>query len=154
MWGGVRRETVELAAADCVLVLSVAEIRRLEQRGLRNAVWVPPLIDRCETPGNADIGIVGSDSRVNRRGLWWLAGAVRREPIDVRVYGGLGRHACRAGFRDGGAYGDRYDPYRACGIVLMPTAEGLGVQVKGVEALACGRAIVPRLLTSWICGLT
>jgi glycosyltransferase involved in cell wall biosynthesis len=43
-----------------------------------------------------------------------------------------------------GAY-DRVElPYEQCGIIIIPTALGTGVQIKVVEALAAGRAIVAR----------
>jgi glycosyltransferase involved in cell wall biosynthesis len=43
-----------------------------------------------------------------------------------------------------GKYDRAVLPYEQCGIILIPTASGSGVQIKVVEALAAGRAIVAR----------
>ena len=62
----------------------------------------------------------------------------------MKVYGGLARYARGPGFEAVGRYADTLDPYRQCGIVLMTTTGGMGVQIKTIEALAAGRAIVAR----------
>jgi glycosyltransferase involved in cell wall biosynthesis len=43
-----------------------------------------------------------------------------------------------------GPYAEEQQPYRECGVILMTTTQGMGVQIKSIEALACGRAIVAR----------
>ena len=35
-------------------------------------------------------------------------------------------------------------PYEQCGIIIIPTGLGSGLQIKAIEALASGRAIVAR----------
>ena len=48
------------------------------------------------------------------------------------------------GFVRVGRYDDPLTPYRECGIILLPTSGGMGIQVKTIEALASGRAIVAK----------
>ena len=43
-----------------------------------------------------------------------------------------------------GLYKDWTHPYEQCGVILLASSGGTGVQIKAVEALACGRAIVAR----------
>jgi glycosyltransferase involved in cell wall biosynthesis len=59
-------------------------------------------------------------------------------------FGGLSAWAPQKGFKGFGFYDDAMEPYRKCGIILMPTSLGMGVQIKGIESLAAGRAIVAR----------
>ena len=56
----------------------------------------------------------------------------------------VGAFAAGPGFKPVGHYADAMDPYRQCGIILMAAAGGMGVQIKSIEALAAGRAIVAR----------
>jgi glycosyltransferase involved in cell wall biosynthesis len=56
----------------------------------------------------------------------------------------LSEFAVAAGFEPRGRYVDAMDPYRECGIILMLAVGGTGVQIKSIEALAAGRAIIAR----------
>ncbi len=66
------------------------------------------------------------------------------EGVPVKIYGALARFAQWPEAHKVGRYADSHEPYRDCGIFLLPTALGMGVQIKTVEALAAGRAIVAR----------
>ncbi len=144
MWEGSARETEDLRTADLVVVISKNEEEKLKQRGIRNVLWSPPSVPPEETPDRSAVGLVGSGNPFNVEGLRWLEAAANRSHLPVRVYGALARQAHGDGFEKIGAYMDDYQPYRECGIVLMTTARGMGVQIKGIQALACGRAIVAR----------
>lgn len=139
-----RKETEELRSADAVIVISTNERERLLDCGVTNVYWCPPLVEPMTCPDSSGIGLVGSASDFNREGLAWLAAGAEGRAEDVQVFGGLARHAVRPGFVPVGRYEKRADPYERCGIVLMTTAQGMGVQIKGIEALAAGRAIVAR----------
>jgi hypothetical protein len=142
MWEGPRREVEELSTADLVLVISKDEERRLNEWGIKKTVWIPPAVKRSDLPLGADIGCVGSENAFNVEGLRWLEPA--SGDMTVRVYGGLAAHVSRPSFVRVGRYDDPLTPYRECGIILLPTAAGTGIQIKTIEALACGRAIVAR----------
>jgi len=144
MWGGHGLETADLKQADLVLVISVDEENTLRSRGISNIVWAPPLAPAETTDDSDQVALLGSDSASNREGLEWLASALVGEKIGVRVYGSLGKRISSQSLIPVGSYADRYQPYRESGIVLMTTVLGMGVQIKGVEALACGKAIVAR----------
>lgn len=142
MWGGSDAETRDLKTADLVIAISKQEEARLHKRGIARTLWSPPFVAAPELPDSDRIGMVGSANAFNREGLRWLG--IFQEPAVVKVYGGLARFATENGFEPVGSYGDAMDPYRQCGIILMATAGGLGVQIKSIEALAAGRAIVAR----------
>lgn len=145
MWGGPRKETRDLATCDRVVVISIEELARLRERGLGTLFWSPPLVPAAEgLPLQSRVALIGSDSPFNREGLRWLAPAARAGGLTVRVYGNLARHAEAHGLESIGCYDDPLRPYRECGIVLLSTGVGMGVQIKTVEALAAGRAIVAR----------
>jgi glycosyltransferase involved in cell wall biosynthesis len=149
LWSGVmrwwnRREVEEIGTAQLVVVISTEEEQALRDRGVERTLWSPPLVQPEVMPDSGRIGIVGSPSRFNREGLRWLEQARACPPGSISVHGGLAAAARATFLRPVGRYADRYDPYRECGIVLMTTREGMGVQIKAVEALACGRAIVAR----------
>lgn len=139
-------ETRELGTADLTVVISQGEIERLRARGLRRLLWSPPCVVAQPTPDSAEIGLVGSNSPLNREGIEWLAGGLGAATgLRVRVYGTLAQSANgHPGLVPYGRYEDTMQPFRDCGIILMPTAQGMGVQVKTIEALAAGRAIVAR----------
>jgi glycosyltransferase involved in cell wall biosynthesis len=143
MWEGPARETAELSSADLVIVLSTNEEMILRARGIRNLMWAPPAVDPHECPLTERIGLVGSGNLFNVEGLRWLRSARVVEPA-VRVYGSLADRATNVPFVPVGRYTDSYLPYEECGIILVTTAQGTGVQVKTIEALACARAIVAR----------
>jgi hypothetical protein len=149
LWSDVMRwwnaaETEELMTAQLVVVISMEEEEKLRSRGVGRTLWSPPLVEPVDLPESDRIGFVGSGNLANREGLRWLERALVGPPGEIRVYGSLASEA-RAPFLKGmGPYGERRAPYRDCGIILLPTSAGTGVQIKAIEALACGRAIVAR----------
>ncbi len=144
MWGGARRETADLKTADLVIVISKDEERTLHARGVARTFWSPPVVEPMDLPDAPAVGLLGSPSPVNREGLRWFAAAANATRLPVRVYGGLAAHAQGPGFERVGRYAAEADPYRECGVILMTTVLGMGVQIKTIEALAAGRAIVAR----------
>lgn len=145
MWGSSRLESRELQECDLVVVISADEAERLRARGVERILWSPPAVEPAELPDSDRIGMVGSANQFNREGLGWLRQAARRAGLAVEVHGDLAGAAAPAPpFVPVGRYADQLEPYRRCGIILLPAALGTGVQIKGVEALAAGRAIVAR----------
>ena len=142
MWGGHAAETRDLKTADLVVSISRQEEESLHARGIRKTLWSPPFVAAADLPDSDRVALVGSPSAFNRAGLRWLGTGLPGAP--VKVFGGLARFARRPGFEAMGRYADTLDPYRQCGIVLMTTTGGMGVQIKTIEALAAGRAIVAR----------
>ncbi len=142
MWGGHAAETRDLRSAGLVVVISQQEQERLRARGIERTLWSPPFVDAVELPDSERIGMIGSANAFNREGLRWLGEGITESPI--RVYGGLAAHVGEVGFERVGRYHETMDPYRECGIILMTTIEGMGVQIKTIEALAAGRAIIAR----------
>jgi len=144
MWEKSKRETRDLKTADLVIVISKAEEEKLHERGITNTHWSPPAVNRIDAPLNENVGIVGSDNPFNREGLEWLKSVGPNLKIPVRVYGGISKRKLGENFNSMGSYDDIWTPYRECGVLLIPTAMGMGVQIKAVEALAAGRAIIAR----------
>ncbi len=147
MWGGTRRETREIAACDRVFVIALEEQRALEARGVdpRRLVWSPPALTEQHFSLPPSCALIGSANRFNCEGLAWLESAgAALDGLPIRVYGGLAACARHPGLERAGAYGDRWEPYRDHGIALLITASGTGLQIKSIEALAAGRAIVAR----------
>ena len=142
MWGGHAAETRDLKTADLVVSISRQEEESLHARGINRTLWSPPFVAAADLPDTDGVAIVGSPSSFNRAGLRWLGAGLPDAP--VKVYGGLARSARGPGFEAVGRYADMLDPYRQCGILLMVTTGGMGVQIKTIEALAAGRAIVAR----------
>lgn len=143
MWEGVAREAAELASCDKVVVISKTEEALLNRLGLRNTLWSPPVVPRWDGPLPPVVGMVGSDNPTNIEGLRWLE-AAGSPPVPVRVYGRLAGHVRAPGFQPVGTYGDPLQPYRDCGVILLTTKQGTGVQIKSIEALAAARAMVER----------
>jgi glycosyltransferase involved in cell wall biosynthesis len=143
MWGGSRCETRKLEQADLIVVISKDEEVKLRHRGLTNIVWSPPLVEPSNFFLTAQVGIVGSANKFNREGLLWLSKVAAPE-IPVTIYGSLSQFSRWENVEKVVRYADSLEPYQNCGIFLMPTALGMGVQIKAVEALAAGRAIVAR----------
>lgn len=141
-WNG--RELEDLRTAQLVVVISQDEERRLQARGIERTLWSPPLVEPADLPDSGRVGLVGSLSLSNLEGLRWLEQSAASLAEDIHVYGGLASGVRQPFFVAVGRYEDRNTPYRDCGVILMPTSEGMGVQIKAVEALACGRAIVAR----------
>ena len=142
MWGGSAKETKDLQTVDLTIVISKQEEERLRNRGVTKTLWSPPFVDAIELPDSDRVGLVGSANPFNREGLRWLGSGLPEAPI--QVYGSLASYATSPGFEAVGKYADIMDPYRDCGIILMVAAGGTGVQIKSIEALAAGRAIVAR----------
>lgn len=144
MWGGSLKETEDLRTADLVVVISKDEEQELYCRGIKNVLWSPPVVRPASFSLPTAIGIVGSGNPHNREGIQWLGAVSPPEAIAVNIYGALSRFANCSNVVRIKSYHDPYQPYRDCGIILLPTALGTGVQIKVVEALACGRAIIAR----------
>ncbi|MGD9873490.1 MAG: glycosyltransferase [Kiritimatiellia bacterium] len=143
MWEGTKREAKDLGECDRVFVISRSEEDQLRAMGVTQSFWTPPAIPEEEFPVTGEIGLVGSNSIFNREGLAWLGSADAVEP-KIRVYGKLAAAADAPLFTKVGTYSDNNQPYRECGIVLFTTVMGMGVQIKTIEALAGGRAIIAR----------
>lgn len=144
MWGGSRRETEELRAAELVVVISKDEEAELRRRGLTKIFWSPPLAQPSDFPLTARVGLTGSANLFNQEGLRWLNQAAIPSSLPVSIYGALSQFASWPDAHKVARYADSTQPCQDCGIILLPTASGTGVQIKVVEALAAGRAIVAR----------
>lgn len=146
MWEGSGRETQELGRADLLVTVSHDDKVKLLERGLKNVHWSPPCIEEMGFDDSCDIVVVGSGNRHNIEGLEWLKAGLGTDcPARIHCYGAISRHVQDdVRFIAHGPYGDASEPYRQCGIVLMLTSGGTGLQIKGVEALAAGRAIIAR----------
>jgi hypothetical protein len=144
MWEGPRHEIEDLKTADLVIVISKTEEEKLNRWGITRTLWNPPAIPASELPDSTKIGVLGSKSRFNREGLAWLERAFSSSSAKIRVYGSLSEQANHPSFVRCGRYERQTTPYEECGIILMTTAQGMGVQIKTIEALAAGRAIVAR----------
>ena len=138
------RETKELKQANLVIVISKDEEIELNNRGVNRTLWSPPSIPQSTFAPSREIGLVGSDNRFNREGLRWLNSTNPPPNLKLRVYGKLSRHIPSEIFIPMGSYDSPDEPYRDCGVILMTTASGTGVQIKAIEALAAGRAIIAR----------
>ena len=144
MWGGSHCETEDLRKADLVVVISKDEEEQLRCRGVANIIWSPPLVKPAFFELTQAVGIIGSANPYNREGLQWLSTVSPPETVSVNVYGALSQFVPWPNATKIKSYIDPYKPYQDCGIILIPTALGMGVQIKAVEALACGRAIIAR----------
>jgi len=144
MWGDSRQETEDLRTADLIVVISKDEEIRLRKRGITNVLWSPPLAKPSDYPLTPRIGIIGSANKFNREGLRWLSRCGVPEGRSATIYGALAQFAEWPEVHKVRRYEDAQEPFQNCGIVLLPTALGTGVQIKAVEALAAGRAIVAR----------
>jgi len=143
-WEGSKRESIDLKSADLVVAISRDEEMLLNHRGIPKTGWSPPLVPRIELQQNSTAGLVGSGNDMNIEGLRWLERGTNTSTMSVRVYGGISNHIRSQVLIPIGHYEDPAQPYKDCGIMLMTTALGTGVQIKGIEALAAGRAIVAR----------
>ncbi|MGD1151737.1 MAG: hypothetical protein ABR911_02495 [Syntrophales bacterium] len=144
MWEGPRREIEDLKTADLVIVISKTEEEKLNRWGIARTLWSPPAVPASEFSDSTEIGLLGSKSRVNCEGLEWLERFLSSSSANIRVYGSLAEQANHPSFIRCGRYEKQTTPYEACGIILMTTSQGMGVQIKTIEALAAGRAIVAR----------
>jgi hypothetical protein len=144
MWGGRHREIEDLRKADLVVVISKDEEEQLRQLGISNIIWSPPLVKPAFFEMKQSVGIIGSANPFNREGMRWLASVSPPSSLSINVYGALSQYVSLPNVNKIASYVDPHKPYQDCGIILLPTALGMGVQIKVVEALACGRAIVAR----------
>lgn len=147
MWEGSGRETVELSEADLVVTVSNDDRNTLHDRGLKNVIWSPPCVNEVFYDDSSQVGIIGSDNSFNREGLFWLASQKQLEflAFKIMLYGSVSKFASLSlTFVPNGQYDDSFMPYKQCGIIIIPTALGSGLQIKAIEALAAGRAIVAR----------
>ena len=144
MWEGFNREIEDLKTADLVVVISKTEEEKLNLLGITRTLWSPPAVPASEFPDTTQIGLLGSKNRFNRDGLEWLERDFSSSSANIRVYGSLSEHVNHPSFVRCGRYEKQTTPYEECGIILMTTAQGMGVQIKAIEALAAGRAIVAR----------
>jgi glycosyltransferase involved in cell wall biosynthesis len=144
MWGGTRCETEDLKTADLIIVISKDEEVDLRRKGFNDILWSPPLVQSSDFPLSSKIGIIGSANAFNREGLRWLGTAAVPEDISVTIYGALAQFSKWPDVEKVRRYADSHEPYLNCGIILLPTALGMGVQIKVVEALASGRAVIAR----------
>jgi hypothetical protein len=145
MWEGFDREIKDLKTADLIIVISKNEEERLNHLGITRTLWSPPAVPASEFPDSTEIGLLGSKNRFNREGLEWLEQAFLSSSDNIRVYGSLSEYVNHPSFIPCGRYEKQTTPYEECGIILMTTAQGMGVQIKTIEALASGRAIVARM---------
>lgn len=144
MWEGPKREIEDLKTADLVIVISKTEEEKLNAWGIDRTFWSPPAVPAGDFADTTGIGLLGSGSRVNAEGLEWLRRGLSASSPRIRVYGSLADRADHPAFVRCGRYAKQTQPYEECGIILMTTAQGMGVQIKTIEALAAGRAIVAR----------
>jgi hypothetical protein len=145
MWGGHLAETRDISSCAHTFAISINEVDTLKSRGVTGVSWCPPAVDPVECPLSSSCALIGSDNLFNREGLRWLEKAGEEiAGIDVRVYGGLSASVSHPGLYAVGRYQNNEHPYRECGITLFTTVQGMGVQIKTIEALAAGRAIIAR----------
>lgn len=145
MWGGTRTETREIRSCAHTFVISVEESAQLRARGITSVSWCPPAIPAVDLPLEPSCALLGSGNTFNIEGLRWLesAGAALAD-AGIKVYGALATSVRRTELIAAGRYAGQWDPYRENGIVLFATVQGMGAQIKTIEALAAGRAIVAR----------
>lgn len=144
MLTGLSGEVSELKTADLVVVISCEEEPKLHKQGIRHTLWSPPAVQRMDADLTKNVGVIGSANRFNREGLRWLSSSGLSPELPIQVFGDICHFAKQESFELKGRYEDAMVPYRQCGIILIPTSQGTGVQIKTIEALAAGRAIVAR----------
>jgi hypothetical protein len=144
MSGWNQCEIEELRKADLLVVISKDEETALRHRGLRNILWSPPLVHPSNFSLTERVGLIGSANLFNQEGLRWLKQAAKPASLPLTIYGALAQFAGWPEAKRIAHYAVSQQPYQECGIILLPTASGTGVQIKVVEALAAGRAVVAR----------
>lgn len=141
---GHAREVREWRDADLLCVVGHDERGMLEERGLKHVLWSPPAIRTADLPLTSDVGLIGTKAPQNMEGLRWLEQAGAPDELTIKVYGNIASEVTSPMFDPVGRYGANTEPYEACGIHLMTRDDRPGLQIKVVEALAFGRAIVAR----------
>ena len=146
MWGGSKKETTDLKTADLVVTVSFDEKRTLQKRGLTNVHWSPPCVNEEVFCDSQKVAVLGSGNRHNVEGINWLRNGLKSKLSQkINCYGAISQYvASDDNFVVNGFYEHTLTPFEECGIVLMLTTEGSGTQIKGIESLACGRAIIAR----------
>jgi len=143
-WWGDGKELRDLSKADLVLVVGKDEETKLKRNGLNNVHWSPPAVRQGNSFITKEVGLIGTKAPQNLEGLRWLESAGIKTQVKVQVFGNLAEEV-RADFLVSvGRYGAHDEPYKACGILLLTRPDRPGLQIKAVEALAHGRAIVAR----------
>lgn len=142
MWEGPEKEIQDLSIADLVVVISKEEEKKLNAWGIHRTLWSPPAVKHVDLPLTNLVGCLGSANKFNIEGLRWLESASSN--LKIKTYGSVSNHVLGENFERIGRYDDVIRPYRDCGIILLPTSGGMGVQIKAIESLAYGRAIVAR----------
>ncbi len=141
---GHAREVREWRDADLLCVVGHDERGMLEERGLKHVLWSPPAIAPADLPLTLDVGLIGTKAPQNMEGLRWLEQADAPDGLTIKVFGNIASEVTSPMFDPVGRYGANSEPYEACGIHLMTRDDRPGLQIKVVEALAFGRAIVAR----------
>ena len=147
MWEGSRKETMELRLADLVVTVSNDDRRILRDRGIQQVIWSPPCVEQVLFDDSNTVGIIGSANRFNREGLAWLVNGKQLDNagLEIILYGSVSKFAAFSpAFTPYGWYNNSFLPYEQCGVIMIPTGLGSGLQIKAIEALAAGRAIVAR----------
>lgn len=139
-----QRETRELATCDLVVVVGNDEELTLKERGVENVLWSPPAIEPADLPLTDKVGLIGTKAQQNLEGLRWLESGIQGVQPAVHVFGNLADEVRSTACVQVGRYGAGDEPYNACGIMLLTRPDRPGLQIKAVEALAYGRAIVAR----------
>jgi len=143
-WGGHRRETTEFGSANLLLVVGYDEFIDLKKRGLTSVLWSPPAVQEEALPLNDQIGLIGTRAPQNMKGLRWLEQADVKVKVKINVFGNMAGEIRSSICKPVGRYGLQTEPYTQCGIHLLTRPDRPGLQIKAVEALAYGRAIVAR----------
>ncbi len=147
MWEGSKKETLELGKADLVVTVSNDDKNTLLDRGIEQVLWSPPCVEQVVYADSRQVGIVGSNNRFNREGLSWLSRGKQLDHagFEIMLYGSVSQlSTLSATLIPNGGYEDPFLPYEQCGIIVISTGLGSGLQIKAIEALAAGRAIVAR----------
>lgn len=145
MWWGTRIETRDIKSCSHVFAISLNEVDELKKRGVSSVSWSPPAVQRSDIPLIPSCAVLGSANRFNIEGLRWLeSGGDILNGEEIRIYGALSNSVSHKGLVRVGSYEDSKQPFRENGIILLTTIQGMGVQIKIIEALAAGRAIIVR----------
>jgi hypothetical protein len=152
IWGGSNWETYDIKSCAHTFAISTDEVACLADRGVTHVSWSPPAVQKSDMPAVNGCALVGSMNKFNLEGLRWLesAGDSLNE-AGIRVYGALADAVVHPRLCQVGRYQDSDQPYRENGIVAFTTIQGMGVQIKTIEALAAGRAIVASASIVLIC---
>ncbi|AHF94639.1 hypothetical protein OPIT5_22480 [Opitutaceae bacterium TAV5] len=138
------------------LLVAISETDAAELAALAPAARVVVAPKACETRApfaettSRSLLFVGSDNAFNARGLDWFLREVwprllREVPdVSLHVCGSIDRLVtlCPDGVAFHGPVPDLAPCYRQAALVIVPLLQSTGLNIKLVEAAACGRAIV------------